>query len=104
MTGVHHRIGGNGRDWSYLGPRKEAQDALFPSVTPCRSVVRQEAWRSSFPGKATVRATVIDWLAGGWRGELTGEGDPGVNIAEGTTAFCFPGPGRHGPRRPTVTG
>ena len=55
MTGVHHRIGGNGRDRSYLGPRQEAQEALFCSVTPCRSVLRQEAWRFSFPGKATAK-------------------------------------------------
>ena len=68
-----------------------------------RSVVRQEAWRSSFPGKATVSATVIGWLAGGWRGELMGQGDPGLNTAEGTTAFHFRGPGRHGPHRPIVT-
>lgn len=98
MAGAHHRIGGNGRDWSFLGPRQEAQDALFPSVTPWRSVVRQEAWRSSFPGKATV----TDYLAGGWRGELSGQGDPGVDTAEGTTPFRYPGPGCHGPHRPTV--
>lgn len=98
MTGVHHRIGGNGRDRSYLGPRQEAQEALFCSVTPCRSVLRQEAWRFSFPGKATV----TDSLAGGWRGELSGQGDPGVNTAEGTTRFGYPGPGRHGPHGPTV--
>ena len=36
MAGAHHRIGGNGRDWYYLGPRQEAQDALFPSVALCR--------------------------------------------------------------------
>ena len=77
MTEVHHIIGGNNRDWSYLGPCEEAQNALFSSVTPGKGVVRQEALRCSFPGKPTVRAIVAECLtkelAGGvtLRGKVT---------------------------------
>lgn len=60
-----------------MGPCEEAQSAVFSSVTPGKGVVRQEALRYSFPGKATVRAIVAECLteelAGGvtLRGKVT---------------------------------